>query len=254
MFSHGGVDEGFQAMLLGYSRIGKGAVVMTNGNRGLALIPELLRSVAAVYAWPTHQARAVNVVAIEPALLEEYAADYQLGILPGPRGRFAIRRDGDHLVFSQAGGEPGELVALSQTSFIHESGESRVTFHRDDAGSITEMTIYPEADPETAGIGLGFDFAAPSGDPVVNRVLEGNAAARDGRIKVGDRLVGIENAAGALVELRGKSPAQVAGLIQGPDGTNVKLIVRPKDSEERVAIELTRSRIGIVARRVKTGR
>jgi CubicO group peptidase (beta-lactamase class C family) len=46
-FSHGGVDEGFQAMLVGYSRIGKGAVVMTNGNRGLALIGELLRSVAA---------------------------------------------------------------------------------------------------------------------------------------------------------------------------------------------------------------
>jgi carboxyl-terminal processing protease len=89
---------------------------------------------------------------------------------------------------------------------------------------------------------------------VVNQVLEGNVAARDGRIKVGDRLVGIGNAAGALVEFRGKSPAQVAVLMQGPDGTKVKLIVGPKDSDERVAIELTRARIGFVARRVKTDR
>ena len=103
-------------------------------------------------------------------------------------------------------------------------------------------------------IGLGLDFPAPSGDPVVNQVLEGNVAARDGRIKVGDRLVGIGNAAGALVEFRGKSPAQVAGLMQGLDGTKVKLIVGPKDSDERVAIELTRAPIGVVARRVKTAR
>jgi CubicO group peptidase (beta-lactamase class C family) len=253
-FSHGGVDEGFQAMLVGYSRVGKGAVVMTNGNRGLALIDELLRSVAAAYAWPDRQAREVNVVAVEPALLDEYAGDYQLGILSGPRGRFAIRRDGDHLVFSQAGGENGELLALSQTSFIHESGESRVTFHHDDAGSITDMTIQPGADPETADIGLGLDFGAPAGDPVVKQVLEGNAAARDGRIKVGDRLVGIENEAGALVQFRGKSRTEVAGLMRGPDGTKLKLIVVPKDSDERLTIELTRAPIGIVARRVKTER
>jgi hypothetical protein len=194
------------------------------------------------------------VVAVEPALLDEFAGDYQRGVPSGPSGRFACRRDGDHLVASQAGGEKGELLALSRTSFIHESGEYRVTFHCDDAGSITDMTIHPGANSETADIGLGLDFDAPSGDPVVKRVLEGNAAARDGRIKVGDRLVAIENEAGALVAVRGKSLAQVAGLMRGPDGTRVKLIIVPKDSDERLAIELTRAPIGIVARRVKTER
>jgi CubicO group peptidase (beta-lactamase class C family) len=252
-FSHGGVDEGFQALLVGYSRLGKGAVVMTNSDRGLDLIDELLRSVAAAYAWPDRHARAVNVVAVEPALLDEYAGDYQLGVpFSGPRGWFAFSRDGDHLVVSQAGGEEGELLALSQTAFIHESGEYRATFHRDDAGRITGMMIHRGAEPETADIGLALEFDAPAGDPVVKRVLEGNAAARDGRIKAGDRLVGIENEAGALVAFRGKSLDQIAGLMRGPDGTKVMLVVVPKGFDERVAIALTRAPIGIAARRVKT--
>lgn len=50
-FSHGGSNAGFQCMLFAYREDGRGAVVMTNGDRGGALANEILRSIAAEYGW-----------------------------------------------------------------------------------------------------------------------------------------------------------------------------------------------------------
>jgi len=54
-FSHGGSNAGFQCMMFGYVEGGRGAVVMTNGDRGGALAGEILRSIAAEYGWPDYQ-------------------------------------------------------------------------------------------------------------------------------------------------------------------------------------------------------
>jgi len=54
-FSHGGSNAGFQCMMFGYLEGGRGAVVMTNGDRGGALAGEILRSIAAEYGWPDYQ-------------------------------------------------------------------------------------------------------------------------------------------------------------------------------------------------------
>jgi len=254
-FSHGGVDEGFQAQLVAYARNGKGAVVMTNGDRGLALIDEVLRSVAVAYAWPDRQPVEVSVVEVEPALLDEYAGDYDhAAVLVGAGDVVAFRREGGRLVATAADGEKHELFALSRTSFIDDSGQHRITFHRDEAGAVTHLTIDPRAALETARIGVALDADAQSGDLVVNRVIEGGAAARDGRIKVGDRLRGIESEGGEVVEFRGKSPEEVAGLIRGAAGTKIRVVVVPKGQERREVVELTRAAAGsgVVARRIKT--
>lgn len=50
-FSHGGSNAGFQCMLFGYREGGRGAVVMTNGDRGGQLANEILRSIGAEYGW-----------------------------------------------------------------------------------------------------------------------------------------------------------------------------------------------------------
>jgi CubicO group peptidase (beta-lactamase class C family) len=50
-FYHWGVNTGFVALMIGY-RSGDGAVIMTNSDAGTALILEILRSIARVYAWP----------------------------------------------------------------------------------------------------------------------------------------------------------------------------------------------------------
>ncbi len=52
-FSHGGSNWGFQADLVGHVRKGYGVAVMTNGDRGRALITEIEGRVAAAYGWDT---------------------------------------------------------------------------------------------------------------------------------------------------------------------------------------------------------
>jgi len=50
-FSHGGSNWGFQADIVGHLRKGYGIAVMTNGDRGRALINEIEARVAAAYNW-----------------------------------------------------------------------------------------------------------------------------------------------------------------------------------------------------------
>ncbi len=50
-FSHGGVDEGFEAYWIAYSHTGKGAVVMTNGAGGTKLAQEIIRAISKEYDW-----------------------------------------------------------------------------------------------------------------------------------------------------------------------------------------------------------
>ena len=50
-FSHGGSNWGFQADIVGHLRKGYGVAVMTNGDRGRALINEIEARVAAAYGW-----------------------------------------------------------------------------------------------------------------------------------------------------------------------------------------------------------
>jgi CubicO group peptidase (beta-lactamase class C family) len=50
-FSHGGSNWGFQADIVGHLRRGYGVAVMTNGDRGRALINEIEARVAAAYGW-----------------------------------------------------------------------------------------------------------------------------------------------------------------------------------------------------------
>ena len=54
-FSHGGSNAGFQCMMFGYLEGGRGAVVMTNGDRGGQLASEILRSISAEYNWPDYK-------------------------------------------------------------------------------------------------------------------------------------------------------------------------------------------------------
>jgi len=50
-FSHGGSNWGFQADIVGHVRKGYGIAIMTNGDRGRALINEIEARVAAAYNW-----------------------------------------------------------------------------------------------------------------------------------------------------------------------------------------------------------
>jgi hypothetical protein len=54
-FSHGGGNEGFRCFLFAYREGGRGAVVMTNGDRGSGVADEILRSISAEYGWADYR-------------------------------------------------------------------------------------------------------------------------------------------------------------------------------------------------------
>jgi hypothetical protein len=51
VFSHGGVDEGFEAFLFTYADGHGGAVIMTNAQGGSRLVNEIMVSLANAYGW-----------------------------------------------------------------------------------------------------------------------------------------------------------------------------------------------------------
>jgi hypothetical protein len=50
--THGGINEGFEGVLVAYPRSGDGAVVMTNAQGGQLQAYEVVRSIASVSGWP----------------------------------------------------------------------------------------------------------------------------------------------------------------------------------------------------------
>jgi CubicO group peptidase (beta-lactamase class C family) len=74
-FGHGGVDEGFEANMVGYVARGQGVVIMANANLAGMLFGEIKESVARAYEWPGY--------AIEPQLEAQPISQSLLERVPG---------------------------------------------------------------------------------------------------------------------------------------------------------------------------
>jgi CubicO group peptidase (beta-lactamase class C family) len=83
-FSHAGSIWGFRANVIMYPALGKGAVVMTNGDGGDGLIAELLTSIATEFAWPRGGQIERSVVALTLPQLDALTGRYVLP--PAPSG------------------------------------------------------------------------------------------------------------------------------------------------------------------------
>lgn len=53
LISHGGNNAGYSCFLVGFTRTGQGAVVMTNSDAGNPVIQEILQRLAKEYGWPS---------------------------------------------------------------------------------------------------------------------------------------------------------------------------------------------------------
>jgi CubicO group peptidase (beta-lactamase class C family) len=111
-FSHGGVDEGFEAMLVCLRASGKGAVVMTNAQGGMALAREILLGIAAEYGWPDYQPKERGAIQLAPEVLSAYAGRYT-----SPMGDVRIAKVGKGLEVEFRGNRV-TLVPESETRFF----------------------------------------------------------------------------------------------------------------------------------------
>jgi carboxyl-terminal processing protease len=99
--------------------------------------------------------------------------------------------------------------------------------------------------------GIGASLRSEDGYAVVQEVVPGMAADKDGRLQPEDKIVGIQKDNGEEVDLVEKKLNDVVRYIRGPRGTKVRLIVQPDGTKDRRVYELTRERIELKEQHAK---
>ena len=143
-FHHAGSIWGFRALLVMYPAVGKGAVVMTNADRGDILISEVFASIATEYHWPARIQSEREVVSLATSQLDGLVGTYTLP--PGPSGApvyYEVSREGGQL-FAELKGlgsyPKSEIYAASADSFFTTSGLS-IVFTRDSSGRAVKVNM-----------------------------------------------------------------------------------------------------------------
>src|SRR5690348_6507975 len=95
-FEHGGDNDGFHAEVMMYPETGQGVAIMTNGDGGAALIPEILDALADEYHWPEPMVENVTAVPLDSSSAAALVGDYTI-----TTGNIdlVIRSDGSRLTF-----------------------------------------------------------------------------------------------------------------------------------------------------------
>jgi len=136
-FGHGGSNEGFRCGMTLYLESGKGAVVMTNADRGAQLGQEILRAVAREYGWPDYPGPKEKTIAqIDPVTYAAYAGRYEIA----PGNIATIRVEGSRLL-AVVGAQTMELLPESATSFFELTQNSQVQFVKGADGAVTHLLL-----------------------------------------------------------------------------------------------------------------
>jgi hypothetical protein len=137
-FSHGGRDEGFDALLVAFAGTGQGAAIMINANDNSRFMARLVGYIARAYGWPESAAAglpaATQAAPIGAPLLARYAGYYEaaenqmITLVPNAQGD-GLETVGDGL--------PDEaFLALDSTRFGFTERPVRVNFTRGVLGLI----------------------------------------------------------------------------------------------------------------------
>jgi CubicO group peptidase (beta-lactamase class C family) len=136
-FGHGGSNEGFRCQLVVFMD-GRGAVVMTNSDRGGALVSEILATLADEYGWPDYRVAERSVMAVTPAALAELAGRYQVSGLPDV---LVLTVENGRLYAVIDGALPRtELLAESATLYFTRDQGINFQFERD-AGRVSAVRV-----------------------------------------------------------------------------------------------------------------
>ena len=99
-------------------------------------------------------------------------------------------------------------------------------------------------------VGIGATLMSPDGYTTIDAVVPGGAAAKDGRLKKGDKIIAVDSGDGTgMQDVIDMDLDKVVQLIRGKEGTTVKLLVLRKSSNglevKRIQIDLVRAVVQI---------
>jgi len=137
-FSHGGVNEGFESLFVGYENGGDGAVVMTNAQGGSRLAAEVMSSIAVEYNWPDFRPAVRTEVKVDREILARYVGTYQLT----PQFGLTFRLDGNQLMTRATGQPEFPVFPESETKFFLKVVDAEVEFFRDDKGAVSYLLLH----------------------------------------------------------------------------------------------------------------
>jgi hypothetical protein len=127
-FGHSGGNEGFRCHLIAHREAGCGLAVMTNGDRGHALLAEILVAVAEAMGWPDWEASAPADDAEPDRPLDALTGVYELRT----GSTIEIARDGDELAVTALGQPPIRFLRVSETEFGSFAVETVLAFDGDE--------------------------------------------------------------------------------------------------------------------------
>lgn len=131
------------------------------------------------------------------------------------------------------------LTSLLQTFDPHSSYMS--------AQTLEDFRISMELSLE----GIGAALRSEDGYTIVHEIVPGGAADKDGRLKVGDKIIGVGQEEGEIVDVVEMKLTRVVRLIRGHKGTKVRLQVKTAADGTVKLYELTRQKIELKSAEVK---
>jgi CubicO group peptidase (beta-lactamase class C family) len=145
-FSHGGSNWGFQSTLLAHKLHGYGLAIMTNADRGGAVMQELSQRIQRAYEWDSLAPPAprgydpppdYETVDLPPDVLDDYVGDYQLN----EQVTLGITLEDDALMAAPAGQPSAQLFAVERDHFFLRVAPVEVLFTRDGDGEVVSLTV-----------------------------------------------------------------------------------------------------------------
>ncbi|PYV07721.1 MAG: hypothetical protein DMG07_27810, partial [Acidobacteria bacterium] len=171
-FSHGGADEGFQALLVAARNGCCGAAVMVNSDNGIALAAEIVRGLARQYGWRGYLPEPLAVVELSAEKIAPLAGRYQTS---GDEA-FRLEARGNRLFGKPTLGEEYELFAISPDVFVRTDRETR--YQIETQGGKTTGVLLLAGSERVAARRMAPGVKLPSDDLAAGRIDEAIAAYR----------------------------------------------------------------------------
>jgi CubicO group peptidase (beta-lactamase class C family) len=138
-FTHGGANEGFEALFVGYENNGDGAVIMTNAQGGSRICAEIMTAIAVAYNWPDLQPAERTMIQLPPESLTRFVGTYQIANLHVTIG---VTIENGQLIV-QVNNQPKEpIFPESPTRFFDKGTPVEFEFFPNDKGEITRLSAY----------------------------------------------------------------------------------------------------------------